>query len=297
VLINLPARVYTLLKRVLDHTLASNLSPIDVPAEPTYTSDDVTVVIPTINTGNRLAGTILKVAQNRPHEIIVVTVDKDRESIQRLLKETRDLLGGLAPLLTVGTVCAPSKRKQMALGTQLACTSIIVFADDDVVWPAGVLKYILACFEDPAVGGVGTLQNLAMPLFTEPQNLWQSLAADRLARRMVRVCANNYMDHGMTCLSGRTAAYRAEILQTEQFIHSFTHEYWMRRYLLDTGDDVFVTHWLYSRGWKIRLQKDARAAISTIENNTSDYIYQLLRWSRNSKRMQIRCLCRPWMLW
>ena len=127
-------------------------------------------------------------------------------------------------------------------------------------------------------------------------NLWHFLAADRFAKRMRIISANIHMDGGISCLSGRTVAYRAEILKAESFIYAFTHDYWCDRYLLDSGDDVFITHWLFSSGWKVRVQTEVAATISTSIRGDSTYVLQLLRWARNSMRCQIRCLLwRPWM--
>jgi cellulose synthase/poly-beta-1,6-N-acetylglucosamine synthase-like glycosyltransferase len=289
------SRLYRRFKKLVISAAASALRPISLPHRPTYSpSKDVTVIVPTIDPGIEFGKTLLSFARNHPLEILVITSSSSFTTFQELVDEAMATYKNGLATVKILTVTKPSKRRQMALGIRQALGKIIVFADDDVFWPPKMLPHLLACFEDPLVGGAGVLQRAFVPSNIR-QNLWHFLATYRLERRMQSISANIYIDGGMTCLSGRSVAYRAEILKAERFIDAFTHDYWYDRYLLDSGDDVFITHWLYSNNWRIQLQSEPMATISITIEGSSKFVLQLLRWARNSKRCSIRCLL--WRLW
>jgi cellulose synthase/poly-beta-1,6-N-acetylglucosamine synthase-like glycosyltransferase len=226
--------------------------------------------------------------------MILVTDNASLSIVQGLLVAA-SIVGKSPTQVIVSTIRKASKRRQMAQGIKAARGTIILFADDDVFWPPNLLCHVLRSFEDLSVRGVGVLQ---MPDFLghPTWNLWHSLETLRLERRMRRVAANLYIDGGTTCLSGRTVAYRAHILKNEGFIQAFTQDFWGGHYLLDSGDDVFITHWLLKHSWLITMQVSPDAAISTSLAGNSKYLLQLLRWTRNSKRGQILFLYYwPWV--
>jgi cellulose synthase/poly-beta-1,6-N-acetylglucosamine synthase-like glycosyltransferase len=298
---NTQARLYRILKKTIISLTASRLAPIASCSNPSYTpSKDVTVIIPTIDPEEGFKHSLLTVMKASPLEILIVTDLINFTAIKRCVDEALQLQKPNASqkfstTVKVHTVEHASKRLQMVKGIKQARGNIIVFADDDAFWPPSVLKHLLSCFENASNGGGGVLQKAYIPPST-PRNMWQFLAAIRLEKRMVRIAANNYVDGGMSCLSGRTVAYRAAILKTDAFMHAFTHDFWINRYLLDSGDDVFITHWLFRKGWRVRLQTEPAATIGTTVERSAKYLKQSLRWSRNSKRSQFRCLLlRPWM--
>lgn len=49
--------------------------------------------------------------------------------------------------------------------------------------------------------------------------VWEVLAAYRIAMRNIEITATTYIDGGVCCLSGRTAAYRTEILRDPQVVY------------------------------------------------------------------------------
>ena len=57
--------------------------------------------------------------------------------------------------IRVITIEKGNKRNQMVAGINQVQTPICVLADDDVIWPARFLPYVLAPFEDSKMGGVG----------------------------------------------------------------------------------------------------------------------------------------------
>jgi len=108
-----------------------------------------------------------------------------------------------------------------------------VFADDDAIWPPRLLPLVLACFEDLSIGGVGTSQVVAPLRASGKLTVWETLAAFRLSIRNVEIAASSYLDGGVPCLSGRTAAYRSIILKDPEFVSQFTNDYWRGKYHLN----------------------------------------------------------------
>jgi cellulose synthase/poly-beta-1,6-N-acetylglucosamine synthase-like glycosyltransferase len=162
-------------------------------------------------------------------------------------------------------------------------TKITIFVDDDVIWPSKVLPWILAPFEDSTVGGVGTSQRLKRK---EHVSIWSFLGAAYLERRNFDCSACLHIDGGLPCLSGRTVAYRSAILNTDDFTHGFTHEEW-RTCQLNADDDNFITRWMYSHNWKIKMQYHKEAEVQTTLEDSPKYLSQCLRWVRSNWRSNL----------
>lgn len=269
------------------------MKPVAPPASPSYlAARDVSIIVPTIGTGTEFVGALASWLANDPLEVIVVTIDDQVQPLNVLIDKSLEGTEYSRATVTVLALSSAGKRKQMARGLEHAKGTIVVFVDDDVFWQPLLLRYILACFEAKEVGGVGTRQRA---YFTDEESfrassIWQRLADRRLARRNRNQTAMNYLDGGVTCLSGRTAAYRSDILKSSIFIQSFTRDFWLGIYLLDAGDDTFCTSWLIANGWQIKIQTASEAEIYTVVLDSSLFLRQVLRWARNSKRSSIRCL-------
>ncbi|RMX98707.1 hypothetical protein D0866_16139 [Hortaea werneckii] len=158
-----------------------------------------------------------------------------------------------------------------------------MFVDDDVIWPPKVLQWILAPFEDAQVGGVGTSQRLKR---SSSVSIWSFLGAAYLERRNFDCSACLHIDGGLPCLSGRTVAYRSNILQAEEFTHGFTHEQW-RTCQLNADDDNFITRWMYRHGHKIAMQYHKEAEVQTTLEDSPKYLSQCLRWVRSNWRSNL----------
>jgi len=116
---------------------------------PSFTSKDVSVIIPTLGDSDEFRRCILSIAACNPNTIIVVTPKKNVNRLQKLCESLS--------LFHVNVLGAPkaNKRLQMIQGLKAVQTAITVFADDDVFWPTTFLTYMLAPFEDPGTGAVG----------------------------------------------------------------------------------------------------------------------------------------------
>jgi len=78
--------------------------------------------------------------------------------------------------------------------------------------------------------------------------VWETLAAFRLSIRNVEIAASSYLDGGVPCLSGRTAAYRSIILKDPEFVSQFTNDYWRGKYHLNCQFTLLLTPDFLRRG-------------------------------------------------
>ncbi|KAF9924604.1 hypothetical protein FBU30_005452 [Linnemannia zychae] len=259
-------------------------------ANPTYRAEyDVTIIVPTIDAGEEFKEAAFSWLVNNPKEIIIITETKMKDALQELANSVDPTR------IRVLTVPKANKRLQMVEGIRNTTSEIIVFADDDAIWAPTCLEYILACFEDPNMGGVGTSQTVKS--VGRYQTVWEVLAGFRLTIRNIEIAASTHIDGGICCLSGRTAAYRTCILQDPQFQYEFTHDFWLGKYPLNSGDDKFLTRWMVYHGWNTYVQicKEAEL-LSTFKNNWR-FVKQVLRWTRNTWRSDFRSLFTERRIW
>jgi cellulose synthase/poly-beta-1,6-N-acetylglucosamine synthase-like glycosyltransferase len=169
--------------------------------------------------------------------------------------------------------------------------NILVLTDSDVLWQPSLLPYLLAAFQDPSVGSVGSLTKILRNSSISAAKIPESIMHRLFAQRYRQLAAMSVADETLTCLSGRTAAYRSPILQNASFIHQFTHYFWRGDQLSDSSDDAFITRWVQERGWKAVLQVAREATVSTWASvSTGKLARQWVRWTRNSKRSSWRYL-------
>ncbi|KZT04181.1 glycosyltransferase family 2 protein [Laetiporus sulphureus 93-53] len=268
----------------------STYRPIPLPENPTYVaSEDVTIIVPTIDAGEEFIEAAHTWLAGNPKEILIITEERMRGPLQALADAVDPAH------IRVLTVPYANKRLQMAHGIHHATTDIIVFADDDALWPSTLLPYVLACFEDQRIGGVGTAQRVT-PV-RERMTVWEVLAAFRLSIRNIEIAASTHIDGGIPCLSGRTAAYRTVILKDPGFLHGFTHDYWLGKYQLNSGDDKFLTRWMVSHGWDTYVQCCREAELLSTMKPNWRFLKQVLRWTRNTWRSDLRSLFMERHIW
>ncbi|TGJ86408.1 hypothetical protein E0Z10_g2359 [Xylaria hypoxylon] len=251
-----------------------------IPDNPTFTSDDVTVIIPTIhNVFEELRPSLESILACRPAELILVTTVDKHAGLEKLAKS-------LPTPENVRVLFTPiaNKRLQVCEALPNVRTEITVMADDDVTWPTTLLPWILAPFEDPKMGGVGTCQRVRRePDAPWSTQIWNWLGAAYIERRNFEISATHNVDGGTSCMSGRTGAYRSEILSSHDFLEGFRTERW-RHYILNADDDNFVTRWLVNNQWKTWIQYEPECEIETTLENSHKFLYQCSRWSRSNWR-------------
>lgn len=142
---------------------------------------------------------------------------------------------------------------------------------------------------------LGTSQRV-LPL-NKRFSVWEILASFRLSLRNVEISASTFIDGGVTCLSGRTAAYRTEILRDPRFQLEFTHEMWREKYHLHSGDDKFLTRWMQNNDWKTHIQTGPHTTLLSTFKDDATFLNQLMRWTRNSWRSDIKALIFERKIW
>ena len=115
--------------------------------------------------------------------------------------------------------------------------------------------------------------------------------------RNIEIVSTTYIDGGVCCLSGRTAAYRTKILRDPDFQWKFTHEFWLGKYHQHSGDDKFLTRWLHSHAYKSFIQACPQAELQSTFKDNWRFLKQLLRWTRNTWRSDFRSLFSERYIW
>ncbi|MCJ1356796.1 MAG: hypothetical protein MMC33_006792 [Icmadophila ericetorum] len=253
-------------------------------------SSDVTVIIAALCEGDlfELERTIRSILVTVPHELILVTIDKNIAAAESLLFKT--ISNDKAVKVRVASILKPCKRHQLNHVLPMVETKICVLADDDVMWPPNLLAWLLAPMENPSCGGVGTsqrVQRMLNPSFI--QRIWGFLGALYIERRNFDCAACNWIDGGLPCISGRTAAYRAEILQNQDFLDGFINERWGQK-PLKAADDNYITRWLVNHGWEIAFQFHPEVEVVTTLEENRKFLLQCLRWSRSNWRSNLTSL-------
>ncbi|PKS08275.1 hypothetical protein jhhlp_005219 [Lomentospora prolificans] len=258
-----------------------------IPSKPSLTSADVTVIIPTIhNVFEELRKPLMSILACNPAELILVTPIDKFDGLRKLA----DSLGhdNIRVLYTP----IANKRLQVCEALPRVRTKITIMADDDVTWPSTMMPWLLAPFEDPAIGGVGTCQRVAR-VWDGPWSarIFNWLGAAYIERRNFEISATHNIDGGTSCMSGRTGAYRSEILSSHDFLEGFKTEKW-GRYILNADDDNFVTRWLVNHQWKTWVQYHPECEIETTLENSMKFLYQCSRWARSNWRSNYTSLVR-----
>lgn len=250
--------------------------PKPIREKPRYTSRDATVVVPTtFKEPGELVKCLKSIVLCVPATVYVVTSDANVNLVKHLVAVNS------FPGVVVLGVKHLNKRLQMMEALKRIDTPITIFADDDVIWPSELyIDYVLACFEDHRVGAAGTRQRTRI----RTGNCWNFLGVSYLERRVWNNISTNAIDSSISTLSGRTAAYRTDILTNTHF----------RRYFLNdhgtgvppnTGDDKALTRYVYAHGWDIAIQSDSNAVLeTTLEEERKLFIGQCRRWARSHWR-------------
>ncbi|OTB01239.1 glycosyltransferase family 2 protein [Hypoxylon sp. CI-4A] len=259
-----------------------------IPIKPTFTSDDVTVIIPTIhNMFEELRPSLESILACRPRELILITTVDKLQALEKLV-ETLSRKESIRVLYT----SIANKRLQVCEALPNVGTAITIMADDDVTWPSTLMPWILAPFEDPKIGGVGTCQRVRRePDGSLSTQIFNWLGAAYIERRNFEISATHNVDGGTSCMSGRTGAYRSEILSSHDFLEGFKTERW-RNFILNADDDNFVTRWLVSHQWKTWIQYNRECEIETTLENGLKFLYQCSRWARSNWRSNWTSLVR-----
>lgn len=189
--------------------------------------------------------------------------------------------------VTIVVTDVPGKRHALRTGWEYCTTPLVALVDSDTIWAFDVAVEVCKPFADPKIGGVGTRQNVYNPKGFLPRI--NDIFLDY--RYFDENAAQTVMGRAVSCLSGRTAIYRREILLdiSEEFM---SETFWGVPCM--SGDDKRLTSLLLERGYDTYLQRTARVW-STFPNTWKVFYKQRLRWARNTWRSDLRALSSRWV--
>lgn len=182
----------------------------------------------------------------------------------------------------------PGKRPALRIGWELATTPLVALVDSDTLWASDVRERVGEPFADPAIGGVGTRQNVL-----NPETVWQRVNDMYLDYRYFdENAAQTVVGQAVSCLSGRTAVYRRELLL--ELGDDFVEESFLGR-LCNSGEDKRLTMLALRRGKRTYMQRSARVW-STFPRDGRTFVKQRVRWARNTWRSDLRALLGGWVV-
>ncbi len=243
-----------------------------------YGDTTLSLVVPVYNENPQ----VLKAAldswrANKPDEIIAVIDFMDHDCIKVFLDFAKSEPG--AKLLVTAK---EGKRAALVDGIRQANSEIVALVDSDVIWAPGVANNGLAPFSDPKIGGVVARQNCV-----RPHSIWQKILDIMWdSRNTDEWPSQTAMGGVLTCLSGRTAFYRRQILLPH--LDYFQNEIIFGR-RKESGDDKCLTRIIQRNGWHSYYQSKAQV-YSTATSSFKVFWRQRIRWSRNSYGSDITAL-------
>ena len=285
--------------RFIGNYLAQRLfyKPSPIPAHPTITEDNVHVIVPTIDPENAdFKRTIESVLDKGPRWLSIVT---SGDGLLDKVEAAAEQFQARFPHTRIFTMEANQQNKRVQLSAALTVMaeeklnhkdSIVVFVDDHAWWEGdNYLKHLLAPFEDPKIGLVGTRKRVErFSNLNWSESFLNFIGCVYLERHNFEITGQNAMDGGVLVVSARTCAIRASIVLEEKFIHDFQHEYFFFGMFgpLNADDDNFVTRHVYGLGWKVKFQSHPTTMMHTTIgiDGFRKFHGQLLRWSRTQWR-------------
>jgi hyaluronan synthase len=182
----------------------------------------------------------------------------------------------------------PDKRRMLAVGILAARHAIVVLSDSDTLWEPDCLRELLKPFAARRVGGVGSRQRVLHP----ETSVWRRAADWCLDTKYLTYLPAMARAGGVSCLSGRTVAYRRELLLG--VLGQLIDETFFGRRCV-SGDDGRLTWLVLNQGYQTTYQRTA-VAWTMMPDTARGFFQQRVRWARNSYRCYLRALGRGWLL-
>jgi N-acetylglucosaminyltransferase len=215
-----------------------------------------------------------------PDELILVVDTKDTRCQDQLAAVDN-------PRLTVIMYHHHGKRSALGVGIRAARGEIVVLSDSDTLWTEGLLAAVQMPFVDPTVGAVGTQQNV----YQRETSIWRRFADWMLNLRYEDYVPAMGAKGGLICASGRTAAYRRDVIVP--LVPHLEHEYFLGRRCV-AGDDGRLTWLVLASGYQVVHQRSA-LALSMFPDTFKGFVKQRVRWSRNSARCYLTAMWKGWL--
>jgi parallel beta-helix repeat protein len=189
--------------------------------------------------------------------------------------------------VTLIVTSVPGKRDALRRGWEAASTPLVALVDADTIWGPQVAQQVMMPFADERVGAVGTRQNVL-----DPRTFWEHVNDMYLDYRYFDENASQtVVGQAVSCVSGRTAVYRRELLL--RYSAAFMNESFLGVPCM-SGDDKRLTTLVLEGGHRAVLQRNARVW-STFPRDARTFFLQRLRWARNTWRSDLRALGRGWV--
>jgi cellulose synthase/poly-beta-1,6-N-acetylglucosamine synthase-like glycosyltransferase len=254
--------------------------------DPSRSTDDLTVsvIIPVYNEDKKIFRRSLESWwKNKPAEIIAI-IDKSDAACIAEFKEFQQGKSNLNLIVT----SKPGKRAALADGISESNGQILALTDSDTMWDSNFLENALRPLQaDPKIGGVTPRYH---PL--ERRTIWQKMTDIFWdMRNYYDMPAQTAGGKALSCLSGKTALYRREILLPK--MNLFLNEIILGR-KKESGEDKCFTRLVQQEGWKTYYQSSA-IIYSSAAPGFDQFITQRIRWARNSHNSDFQSLWSGWV--
>jgi N-acetylglucosaminyltransferase len=180
-----------------------------------------------------------------------------------------------------------AKRPNIALGIRAATKPIVVLADSDTLWAPDLLANLMQPFADPRVGGVAARPRA----LAAESSVWRQIADWLFDAKYLRQVPAMASVGAVSCLSGRTVAYRRDVLLA--VLPGLVDDTFAGTTCV-SGDDGRLTWLVLQRGYRTAYQQNA--VIQTMAPETTrGFAMQRLRFARNDYRNYLRAFSEGWL--
>jgi hyaluronan synthase len=248
----------------------------------------ITVVVPVYQEDPAvLAGALRTWRQEGVAEVVLV-VDVTDDACLAVARAAA-LAADDEPRVRVVVTGVPGKRHALRLGWEAAATPLVALVDSDTFWAPDTARRLRMPFADAGIGGVAARQNVH-----RPRGLLQRVNDMYLDYRYFdELSGQTVVGRSVSCLSGRTAVYRRDILQ--RVADDFLAETFLGVPCM-SGDDKRLTSLTAALGYATVLQRSARVW-STFPGTPGTFVRQRVRWARNTWRSDLRALLLDRWVW
>jgi hyaluronan synthase len=181
----------------------------------------------------------------------------------------------------------PGKREALEDGVRIAKGKFVALIDSDTIWGKKIKTKLLAPFRDPKVGGVAPRQDVLKP-DTLARKLFKIHLFNRFNNELTFLAAT---DDALTCISGRTGVYRSKAIKS--LMQEMVSETFLGKKCI-SGDDKCLSHLVLENGWKQKYLAHVLVYTPGSEK-IRDYSKQLVRWTRNSWRSDLKAVFNGWV--
>lgn len=236
-----------LLDKKVSDEYTSLYKPIPIPDKPTFTTRNVGVITPVLNSEPSFLQCLEGYLANDPLEILVITrpplLPKSHRHHCHMVQHqnTKKIHIVLAN---------DSMPGQIATGFLQARGPIIAKVDSHILRPPSYLAQLLPCFEGAHVGTAGgAFSTRIAPDRQNPSPITPAeVASTRALHGRFRTTKGDaFVAHRWRWIvCGASYLIRADIVQDSEFIDACLHDVWHGPFghtRLDTGDDTFTSRW------------------------------------------------------